>query len=366
MRIDRREFLGYGRYVAGALAGLPLLARGGRPAAQTLKKIRLTLPWVPEGSNLFAWVARNKGFWKKRGLNVDIARGYGSGAAVQALAAGQFDFAEAATSAAIMQSAKGLPLTCIGQLTYKSTMGVCVPADSPIQGPKDLEGKVVGTVPTSGEYPFFPVFARNAGIDEKKIKFFQTTPEVRYRSLISRQFDAITGFAISVIPALVSQNFPVRFMLYGNYGMNILELSMVAPNKTVKEDPDLCQAVLDGALEAVAFTYVNPAESIDIFLTEVKEAGLTPAGRDYTRLGLGIFLYSGLVDEVREHGLGWVDPAKIAELNDLVATYLAPKDAPRTDVTVLYTNRFAGKVKLTPEQWADAMKRREEFARFFA
>jgi len=366
MKLDRREFLGYGRYVAAAVAGAPLMARGGRPAAQALKKVRLTLPWVPEGSNLFAWVARNKGFWKKRGLNVDIARGYGSGAAVQALAAGQFDFAEAATSAAIMQSTKGLPLTCIGQLTYKSTMGVCVPADSTIQAPKDLEGKVVGTVPTSGEYPFFPVFAKNAGVDEKKIKFFQTTPEVRYRSLISKQFDAITGFAISVIPALVSQNFPVRCMLYGNYGMNILELSMVAPNKTVNEDPELCQAVLDGGLEAIAFTYMNPAESVDIFLAEVKEAGLTPTGRDYTRLGLGIFMYSGLVEEVRQNGLGWVDPTKVAELNDLVAAYLAAKDAPKLDVNLLYTNRFAGKLKLTPEQWADAMKRREEFTKFFA
>ena len=366
MTISRREFIGHGRYVVGALGATALFTRPGRPAAQGLKKVRLTLPWVPEGSNLFAWVARNKGFWKKRGLNVDIARGYGSGAAVQALAAGQFDFAAAATSAAIMQSGKGLPLTCIGQLTYKSTMGVCVPADSPIKTPTDLEGKVVGTVPTSGEYPFFPVFARNAGVDEKKIKFFHTTPEVRYRSLMSRQFDAITGFAISVIPALVSQNFPVRFFLYGNYGMNILELSMVAPNKTVKEDPELCQLVLDGALEAVVLTYANMAESVDIFLTEVKEAGLTPTGREYTRLGLGIFLYSGLVDEVRQHGLGWVDPAKIAELNDLVATYLAAKDAPKPDVSLLYTNKFAGKLKLTPEQWSDATRRLDEFARVFA
>jgi len=141
---------------------------------------------------------------------------------------------------------------------------------------------------------------------------------------------------------------------------------MVAPNKTVNEDPELCQAVLDGGLEAIAFTYMNPAESVDIFLAEVKEAGLTPTGREYTRLGLGIFMYSGLVDEVRQNGLGWVDPTKIAELNDLVATYLAAKDAPKLDVNLLYTNRFAGKLKLTPEQWADAMKRREEFTKFFS
>jgi NitT/TauT family transport system substrate-binding protein len=366
MRVDRREFLGYGRFVVGAAVGAPLLTRRGRATAQALRKVRLTLPWVPEGSNVFAWVARNRGFWKKRGLNVDIARGYGSGAAVQALAAGQFDFAQAASSAAVQQAGKGLPLTCIGQVTYKSTMGVCVPADSPIKAPKDLEGKIVGTVPTSGEYPFFPVFAHMAGIDEKKIKFVQTNPEVRYRSLMSHQFDAMTGFAISVIPALVSQGFPVRFLLYASYGMNIYEMSLVAPAKTVREDAELCQAVVDGALEAVAFTYVNMAESIDIFLSEVKEAGLTPSGREYTRLGLGICLYSGLVDEVRQNGLGWVDPARMAELNDLVATHLSSKDTRKPDLEQIFTNRFAGRMRLTPEQWSDAMKRREEFARFFA
>jgi len=59
MTIDRREFLGHGRFVVGALAGAPLLTRPGRPTAQVLKKIRLTLPWVPEGSNLFAFDAKD-------------------------------------------------------------------------------------------------------------------------------------------------------------------------------------------------------------------------------------------------------------------------------------------------------------------
>ena len=37
MTIDRREFLGQGRFVAAALAGAPLLARPGRPSAQALR-----------------------------------------------------------------------------------------------------------------------------------------------------------------------------------------------------------------------------------------------------------------------------------------------------------------------------------------
>jgi ABC-type nitrate/sulfonate/bicarbonate transport system substrate-binding protein len=359
MSIDRREFLKYGA------AGAVLATGAGRASAQPLRKIRYSVSWVPEGSNLFSFVAKNKGFWKKRGLDVDIARGYGSGAVVQALAAGQFDFVQAATTAVAQQSARGLPLTSIAQLTYKSTMGVNVPADSPIKTPKDLEGKVVGTVPTSGEYPFFPVFASKAGIDEKKIKFVQTTPEVRYRLLMSKQFDAMTGFAISTIPALVSQGFPIRVLLYANYGMSIYELSLVAQNKLVQEDPALCQAFVDGALEAVAFTYLNPEESIDIFMNEVKEAGMTSSGRENSRLGLGVFAYSGVVDEIREHGLGWADEKRIAELNDLVAQYLSAKDAPKPQLDQVFTNRFAGKIKLTPQQWSEAAKQRDKFAKYF-
>jgi ABC-type nitrate/sulfonate/bicarbonate transport system substrate-binding protein len=359
MSIDRRTFLKYG--AGGAVLGTSV----GRAVAQPLRKIRYSVSWVPEGSNLFSFVAKNKGFWRKRGLDVDIARGYGSGAVVQALAAGKFDFVLAATTAVVQQSARGLPLTSIAQCTYKSTMGVNIPADSPIRKPKDLEGKVIGTVPTSGEYPFFPVFAANAGIDEKTIKFVQTTPEVRYRLLMTKQFDAMTGFAISTIPALVSQGFPIRVMLYANYGMSIYELSLVAQNQLVQSDPELCQAFVDGALEAIAYTYLNPAESADIFMHEVKEAGMTTAGRENARLGLGVFAYSGLVDEIRQHGLGWAEPKRIAELNDLVAKYLSAKDAPKPQLEQVFTNRFAGRIRLSDAQWSQALKSREEFLRFF-
>jgi ABC-type nitrate/sulfonate/bicarbonate transport system substrate-binding protein len=362
-RISRREFLGYGRYVVAG-AGLAVLPGRRQAVAQPLKKIKFTLPWVPEGSNLYSFVAKNKGFWRKRGLDVEVFKGSGSLAATQALGTGQFDFGHAVSSVIILQISKGLPLTSIGQLTYRNTMGVGVLADSPIKTPKDLEGKTVGWTPTSGEVPFFPVFARNTGIDEKKIKFVNMNIEVRYRALMEKQIDAMTDFGVSAIPPLVTQGFPVRFMLYSNHGMNMYESSLMAPPKTVKENPELCQAVVDGALEAVAFTYANLEESLDIFLREVREAGLTSKGRDNVRLGLGIFQFSSIADEPQRQGLGFADPKKYAEMNDLVATYLT-KSGKKPDVDELFTNRFAGQMKLTEAQWADARRKNEEFAKFF-
>jgi ABC-type nitrate/sulfonate/bicarbonate transport system substrate-binding protein len=51
------------------------------------------------------------GFWRRRGLDVEVARGYGSVAAAQAIGLGQFDFGCADSSVITMQQAKGIPLS---------------------------------------------------------------------------------------------------------------------------------------------------------------------------------------------------------------------------------------------------------------
>jgi len=93
---------------------------------------------------------------KARGLELEIARGFGSVAAAQTIAGGQFDFGIVAAPPLVLSVAKGLPLVSLATCDYDATMGVGVLADSAIKQPRDLAGKKIGAVPTSGEYPFFP------------------------------------------------------------------------------------------------------------------------------------------------------------------------------------------------------------------
>jgi len=97
----------------------------------------------------------------------------------------------------------------------------------------------------------------------------------------------------------------------------------------------------------------------------VREAGFVAKERENVRMGSGIANFSGLAEEARVNGLGWSDPKRFSEMADLVLTYLA-KGAQKPNVDELYTNRFAGRIKLTETQWVDAKKRNEEFAKFFA
>ena len=82
--LSRRHLL----KVAAACGSIGSLGLSAPAIGQGLTKVSFTTSWIPEGPNLFAYVARDKGFWKKNGLDVSVARGSGSGAAAQAVGAG--------------------------------------------------------------------------------------------------------------------------------------------------------------------------------------------------------------------------------------------------------------------------------------
>ena len=332
---------------AAALATIGL----ARPAiAQGAAKISFTTSWIPEGPNLFAYVARDKGFWKKHGLEVSVARGSGSGAAAQAVSAGTFDFGMAATPTAIVQAARGLPITCIGQINYDALMGIGVLADSAIKTPKDLEGKRLGASVTSGEYPFLALYAQKAGFDLAKVNMLQIDGKVRERSLIEKQVDAVAAFATSTIPSLAPLGTDVRFMLFRDAGIEFYGQSLTTQPARVEKDPNLCAAFVAGAMEAIKFTMTNFAEAVDTFLKANSEVALSSTGKAYAQVGLGLTNLTNLVPEVKENGFGYADPKKVATMADLVVQYAAGDKAQKPDTAALFTNKFAGTVKLNADE----------------
>ncbi len=361
MRVSRRCVL-KGMGVAGlGAAGLPLAT----PAiSQGATKVSFTTSWIPEGPNLFAYVARDKGFWKKAGLDVSVARGSGSGAAAQAVSAGTFDFGMAATPTVIVQAAKKLPITCIGQINYDALMGIGLLAASPIKTPKDLEGKKLGASVSSGEYPFLPLYAEKAGFDLSKVQLVQIDGKVRERSLMEKQVDAVSAFATSTIPSLSPLGTDVRFMLFRDAGIEFYGQSLTTQPQRLEKDPGLCAAFVAGALEAIRFTMTNFDEALDIFLKANSEVAISSTGKEYARIGLGLTNLTNLVPEVKQHGFGYADPAKVTTMADLVVKYAAGDGATKPDVGALFTNRFVGKVTLSADELAAAEKGAAVFRKY--
>ena len=348
--ITRRSALKATAGAAGLAAGLatPFVARAATD-------LTFTLPWLAEGSNLIAFVAKSKGFWAKNGLNVTVSRGFGSTASAEAIAAGKFDFGMSVATSGIEIAAKGLPLVQLATTGYDATMCVAVLEDSPIRTPKDLEGKTIASVVTSGDYPFRPIFLKRAGVDESKIKPILVDPKVRERLLLDKKVDALSGFAISMAPTLYAAGRRPRFMLYSKYDLPLYHNVLMTQPARLAKDPGQCEAMVNGLIEAMKFTLLDPAAAQEIFFKEVPEMAMVTQAKERLRVGLGIWMVQAMYAPARTNGLGFGDPADYAKMIDLVMTNIAtdPKDK-RPEQDAILTNRFTGKVKLSDAEWAKA------------
>jgi len=358
-RISRRRFLGT---ASAAAAGLtvgvtkPLLVY-----AQTKKDIKFTLPWVAEGSNLIAFVAKGTDLFAKHGINVDIARGFGSVAAAQAIGAGQFDFGLSAAPAGILQAAKGLPVMMLLCTGYDATMGIGVLNDSGIKRPKDLEGRQMASTTTSGEYPYLPAFAEKAGFDLAKVSQVQVDNKVRDRLLAEKKVDAISGFAMSAMPGYIATGVPAHFMLYSDYGIPLYHNALMTQAERYKAEPELCAAMAEALSQAVKATLLDPAEAQKVFLKQVPEMALAANGKETLRVGTGIYCYSAAREPMKLNGVGYFEPKDFEFMTDLTMKYVAREGEKRPAAADIMTNKYAGTVKLSPAEWEQALKGAQEF-----
>ncbi|WP_234196978.1 ABC transporter substrate-binding protein [Pseudacidovorax sp. NFM-22] len=346
--LTRRSWL-QAAAAAGATISAPVLAQ--------TRAISITLPWVVNGSNYWPMVGKELGFFKKRGIDLTVSRGNGSVAAAQAVANKQFDMGVVFFGGTLVNMARGLPLQALATVGYDSLMGNLVLADSPIRGPKDFEGKRVGTVATSAESPYWAAYAAKTGIDLAKVTRQQLDARLIERALMDKQVDAITAIGSSSIPVLDSLGVKTRFIPWSAAGIELYAAQVIARTETIQADPGLCQAMVDGILESVVYTLKKPEESLEILFKAQPEIALTKGGKENARLSQGLAQATMVAPEAIEHGMGYSSIPKLAGMISLAARAGALKaDAKPLVPEDLATNRFAGRIKLSAAEW-DAVRR---------
>jgi NitT/TauT family transport system substrate-binding protein len=340
VKLSRRAVL-----TSAAAAALPL------PAIAQSRPVKFTLPWLAQGNNMFTYVGRERGYFKSRGIDLGIARGFGTIAAAQAVGGGQFDFGMGVIMPMMIQRTKDLPITFLGTIDYDSLMGVGVRGDGPITNPKQLAGKKLAQVPASADTPLFPPYAKLVGLDVKTVDIVGTDPKLLERLLILNQVDAITSVGSSSIPVIVSQNVPVRWMLYSAGGLSSYGMGLITRPDILAKDPGLCGAFCDGMMESLAWVLQNPDEAEDVFFKAVPEMGLNPAGRTLIRIGMDALQFTVPKPPAREHGMLWGDPAVYGQMMDMLVQNVLPPGTKPPPVEAYYTNQFAGHIKLSDAQW---------------
>jgi NitT/TauT family transport system substrate-binding protein len=358
MRFNRRSFLKY----SGALASAGILGPSAPAVAQASKTaVKLTLPWLPLGTFSYAFVTKKMGFFEKRGLDVTIDRGFGSGKVCVPVDQGQYDFGILDLSVMMNCAGRGLDLVAVAGIWPKSPVGIFSLKEYGLTKPKDLEGQTVAFDVGSGDFQMWPAFVKATGIDDKKVNKVTMDAAALIKALIEKQVKAEGNFFGSIAPSLWAQNLEINGILYEDYGVKCFSNVVACKRETIEKKPELCSAFLEALMEGLKYVYLNPQRSIELHVESLKEfQGGSPANQKVLEYGQGVSTSLGMVPSFRDQGLGFMDPELVKMTRETVQTYMGVKDLPPADK--LFTNKFVGKVKLTPEEWISVENRTRQYS----
>lgn len=347
--VTRRDFLARSGGVAAALAAGIAPAWVRQVGASSLRKITFTLPWLYVGGHAFEFVAQKK-YWRERGLEVEIARGRGSGAAVKDISAGTFMFGEASYSVMVHSVGQGLELVGIGVKLPRSPMGVTCSQAANVPAPRALEGKRLLTAPGSGEAHLLPGFAAATGFDLAKVTRLSASPDKLVPTFLAKETDCVGTYYVSNGAAIHFNDPTVRTFLYHHYGLVMLDLGLITTPRLAKEDPKLCQDVADGFFLGLRDQLLDPEGSLDVMIEARPELKTQPRKLLLTQLGnTNALAWS---EGFEAQGLGWMSPEEQRQTRENVMRYMDVANLPAAEK--LFSNQFAGRIKLTAEEWQKA------------
>jgi NitT/TauT family transport system substrate-binding protein len=332
--ITRRYF----PLVAAAIGIAVPLAAATPAFAQT--KLKMVLNWKYQGPQGWFFLADDRGYFKAAGLDVTMDQGNGSGAPIPLVASGTYDVGFGDINALIEFAAKKpdeAPIA-VYAMYNRPPFTIAVRADSPIHTPKDIEGKTLGGAAGDGALKLFPAFCKIAKIDCTKVNITNMQPNLREQMLIQGQVDGVFGYVNTIRFSAklmgVDPEKQIRWINYGDYGMDLYSNSIIVSKKLVKENP----ATVRGLLAAINHGLEDALKDPDAAVAAVaKREPLIKTSVERERLE------ATLRDEmsnpeIAKIGVGNVDIARLKRSIDILVD---AENLPRTPaVSEIFTPDF--------------------------
>src|SRR5258707_12793248 len=213
------------------------------------------------------FLADDKGYFKEEGLEVTIDQGNGSGAGVPLVANGTYDVAFGDINALIELAAKkpdDAPIA-VYVMFNQPPFTVAVKAESPIKAPKDFEGKTLGGAASDGALKLFPALCKISKIDCTKVKITNMQPNLREQMLMQGQVDGVFGYVNTIRFSAkligIDPDKEIRFINYGDYGMDLYSNAIIVSKKLVKEKPEVVRGFVRALNKAVVDSLKEPKKA---------------------------------------------------------------------------------------------------------
>jgi NitT/TauT family transport system substrate-binding protein len=207
-----------------------------------------------------------KGFFSKQGLDIEDSEGVAPAPIMAQVVAGKLDVGFTTIPALVAAASNGAPLQAISAFdgvidAEKPVTAIMVKADSPIKGPKDLEGKKVGVVALQSELDvLLHEVVRRAGGDPSKVQSVQVPFPEMTTALKAGRVDAVVNtepfVTLAKADGIKAINYPEAEVV-----PNGTVTAFVASKKFITGNADVVKRFQAAMKESLEYAGAHPDEA---------------------------------------------------------------------------------------------------------
>lgn len=301
------------RVIASIVASVIAVAAAMPAAAQQKTSVKFLLDWKYQAIHSWFFIAQQKGYFAREGLDVTIDQGAGGAGTTAAIVAGSYPIGIGDVNVLITTAATRQDTPKVVYMLYNAPpFALIAKADGPIKTLKDLEGHTLAAAAGGSAIKLFPILARMNGVDPAKVKNLTVSPQLQEQVVVNGTADASAVFNqtsyINLLGMKLDPDTYLRWWNYSDYGINLYSNAIMVTPQFAKDNPKAVAGFLRATNTALKDVIKNPDEGIKaLTATEpLSNAALERRRLDYT------FDKLMLTKETQEIGLGDIKDDRMA------------------------------------------------------
>ncbi len=240
-------------------------------ASQDLPRVTFVPHWLPQAQFAGFFVAKERGVYRRHGLDVTILTGGPGVSAPSLLRNGKVDFALMWLSNAIQLKANRVDIVNVAQLLNRSALMLVAKKNRGIHTPQDMNGKRVGL--WGGDFQIQPMaFFKKFHLDVK--------PVAQGSSINLFFFDGIdvtSAMWYNEYHTILASGFrpdELDTFFFSDWGLNFPEDGIYCSSKMLSSNPGTCTRFVLASLEGWTYAFNHPEEALETVAAQMQNAGL--------------------------------------------------------------------------------------------
>lgn len=253
-----------------SLFTLILAGCGGekKAAAPEKKNEPVVIAYTPFTGYGALFVAKEKGFFKNKGVDVELQAIEGIGDRKQALVANKIQGMTATFDVAVSAVGEGVPLKCVWAFDASNGAdGVIVRAGKGIETVADLKGREVAFHRGSASHFLLSTLLEKAGLTDNDIKVVDMKASEAASAFMAGKIDAAVTWEPYLSKAVAGGD---KVLASTKDTPGLIADIITLREDFVKQNPDKAQAIVAALAEATDYMKKNPEETSKILAAAFK------------------------------------------------------------------------------------------------